>query len=68
MGPCKLFLPRLAWNKNPPDLTLQSSQNYRNEPLAPCNIYFLADKITYVCDMQHDVLKHNFNNSCTVVV
>jgi hypothetical protein len=37
------FLPSLALNRNPPDLSLPSSKDYRCEALAPGSNWFLTD-------------------------
>jgi hypothetical protein len=36
------YLPRVALNRDPPDLCLLSSWDYRHEPPAPSTCFFLT--------------------------
>jgi hypothetical protein len=43
MGSCELFSPGIAWNWDPPNLSLPNNYNYRHKPLC------LAEFFIYIC-------------------
>jgi hypothetical protein len=56
------FLPRLASKLDPPDLCLQSSFDYRGEPLAP-DLNLILDYLHKIPFLKPGVVVHSYNPS-----